>query len=127
MRKSSVLAVMGVLVAAVSAQAGDWQKLGATTIWDNATSEVVKVKGAPSVGQLQLRVTGKPVKIQTVTVFFADGGNQELAVNQSVQPGFTTTAFALDGGAKAIEHVEMTFMLLDTQSRRAATVTVLGS
>jgi hypothetical protein len=127
MRKSIVLAVMGVLVAAVSAQAGDWQKLGAKTIWENATSEVVMVKGAPSVGQLQVKVTGKPVKIQNVKVFFVDGGSQDLAVNQSVQPGFTTTALALDGGAKAVERVEMTLILLDTQSRRAATVTVLGS
>lgn len=126
MKKWIVLAVVVALAVTQAAMASEWQKLGAKTIWDNATSEVVKVKGAPTVSQLQFKVSGKPIRVQTVKVFFADGGSQDLAVNQSIQPGFVGEPVALDG-AKAIEHLEIGLMLLDTQSRRGATITVLGS
>lgn len=112
LRKALFSGIAGAAVAALAivapAYANTWVSLGKQTVGKNADLDVFPVGvGKGRYEALKFRVTGNRVAFGEVRVFYGNGTQQVLPVQEHVNPGTTTKAFDLTGDHRLITKVEM--------------------
>lgn len=130
MKKSCVrlamIAVVALVMASAPAHAGDWAKLGRTTLVFNNEMGSINVKNDMACNQIMFKVSGKWIEIDTLTITFADGSTQEVELGQAVEGGHESDAIDIDGGAKAIDMIGFTYKPVDRQWTGRTNVTLMG-
>lgn len=128
MRKNAfvMLVVMTMLVAGI-AGAGDWQKLGKKTVVFGNTEDTASIttKG-DAVSQIAFKISGDWVRLNQVTLNFADGTSQTIENIEKVKPGLTSTGIAIDGGPKTISSIDFSFQAASSSTQGRGTVVALG-
>ncbi len=128
MRKSAfVMFVIGVMLIAGAALAGDWQKVGKETVIFGNTEETATITAKEnSVGQVAFKISGDWVGLNQVTFNFADGSKQTIEDIPKVRPGLTSDAFLITGGPKTISSIDFSYRAVSSSSLGRATVIFLG-
>jgi hypothetical protein len=128
MRKSAfVMCVIAAMLVAGAAVAADWQKLGKKTVIFGNTEDSASITAkGEAVGQIAFKISGDWVRLNQVTLNFADGSTQTINEIEKVKPGLTSSGIAIDGGPKTITSIDFTFQAASSSRQGRGTVTVLG-
>lgn len=128
MRKSAfVMFIVVAIMVAGTAAAGDWQKLGKKTVVFGNTEESASVSAkGDAVSQIAFKIGGDWVRLNQVTLNFSDGSTQMIDDMESVRPGLTSDAIAIDGGPKTITSIDFSYQAASSSRQGRATVTALG-
>ena len=128
MRKNAfVMCVIAAMLVAGAAVAADWQKLGKKTVvfGNSEDSASITTKGNP-VSQIAFKISGDWVRLNQVTLNFADGSTQTVDQIEKVKPGLTSSGIAIDGGPKTITSMDFTFQAASSSRQGRGTVILLG-
>jgi hypothetical protein len=128
MRKSSfVMFVVIAMLMVGTAGAGDWQKLGKKTVVFGNTEETASIatKG-DAVSQIEFKISGEWVRLNQVTLNFADGTTQTIEDIENVKPGLTSAGITITGGPKTISSIDISFQAASSSGNGRATVAFLG-
>ena len=128
MRKSLfVMFVVAAMLFAGAAGASDWQKLGKKTIvFGNAEETASITAKGDAVNQIAFKISGDWVRLNQVTLNFADGTTQTMDDIEKVKPGLTSAGIAIDGGPKTISSIDFSYQAASSAGQGRGTVTVLG-
>lgn len=87
-------------------EAGDWVKLGSSTLLPSKGGGTVKVKAADEVSKLMLKVSKEKVTVTGVKVTFADGTEKAVDVTMKLRPGIDSEAIEIgDSGALSLVEI----------------------
>ena len=116
--------VMGAIVAlaATAGPAFAWEPIGTRDVRDATERDTIVVEGPRRYERIKLCVYRNPVHFIDVDVRFANGGHQDVAVRQRINPGECTRAIDLNGDDRNITTVSMLYE--ETSWRRGAHATV---
>ena len=128
MRKSVfVMFVIGVMLVAGAASAGDWEKIGKIGVIFGNTDETASMTAKDnSVSEFAFKISGDWVGLSEITLNFADGSKQTLEDIPRVRPGLTSDAFSIEGGPKTIASIDFSYRAVSSSSLGRATVIFLG-
>ena len=128
MRKNAfVMFVIGAMLMAGAAGASDWQKLGKKTVVFGNTEETASITAkGEAVSQIAFKISGEWVRLNQVTLNFADGTSQTIDEIEKVKPGLTSAGIAVDGGPKTISSIDFSYQAASSAGNGRGTVTVLG-
>lgn len=102
--------VSPLLAAPALAAVPQWSLIGSKSVsWivDHDTIQVGQWRG--SFRKIQLRVYGVGVHFYDLKVIFHNGGTQDIAIRKYIPAGDTTRIIDLNGGARFIQQVRMTY------------------
>jgi hypothetical protein len=98
------------LATAVTAAAGDWQRLGQAYVDLRSNPVVVRVSSdAGALAKLRVQVKENALEIVNVKVFLAGGESFDDALKAYLGPGDQSRVIDIPGGPKVIEKVELTY------------------
>ena len=128
MLRHAALAVTCVLFACAPARTrgmGDWVLLGQRQVSDRVDHDVVAVGSTRGdFRRIKITVQRASVDFQRVVVHYRNGGDQTVALRNTIGAGGESRAIDLDGRDRAIRSVEFWY---DANTRgRAAQVRVFG-
>ena len=128
MRKGAfVMFVIGAMLVAGAAVAGDWQKLGKKTVVFGNTEETASISAkGNAVSQIAFKISGDWVRLNQVTLNFDDGSSQTINEIERVKPGLIGEAIAVDGGPKTITSIDFSFQAASSAGQGRGTVILLG-
>jgi len=128
MRKSMfVMFVVVAMLVAGAAAAGDWQKLGKKTVVFGNTEEAASISAkGDAVSQIAFKISGEWVRLNQITLNFADGSTQTINDLEKVKPGLTSAAIAIEGGPKTITSIDFSYQAASSSRQGRATVIMLG-
>lgn len=128
MRKSVfVMFVVAAMLMAGAAGASDWQKLGKkTVVFGNAEETASITAKGDAVNQIAFKISGDWVRLNQVTLNFADGTTQVIEDIEKVKPGLTSAGIAIDGGPKTISSIDFLYQAASSAKQGRGTVIVLG-
>ena len=128
MRKSAfVMFVICAMLLAGAAGASDWQKLGKKTVVFGNSEETASIAAkGEAVSQIAFKISGEWVRLNQVTLNFADGTSQTIDEIEKVKPGMTSAGIAVDGGPKTISSIDFSYQAASSASQGRGTVIVLG-
>ena len=128
MRKSAILVfVVTAMLVAGAAGASDWQKLGKKTVVFGNSEETASIAAkGEAVSQIAFKISGEWVRLNQVTLNFADGTSQTIDEIEKVKPGLTSAGIAVDGGPKTISSIDFSYQAASSAGNGRGTVTVLG-
>ena len=122
-----VMFVIGAMLMAGAAGASDWQKLGKKTVVFGNTEETASITAkGEAVSQIAFKISGEWVRLNQVTLNFADGTSQTIDEIEKVKPGLTSAGIAVDGGPKTISSIDFSYQAASSAGNGRGTVTVLG-
>jgi len=115
------------LLAAGSAFAAGWQKLGSEVLLFKSDQGQVEVTKSGPCTQIKLKVASKGIKISNMKIAFDDGSSQMVELdNTLLRPGDETDPIEINGGAKKVRLVEFTYAPFDGLMNGRARVTLEG-
>jgi len=115
------------LLAAGSAFAAGWEKLGSEVLLFKSHNAQIEVKKDDACSQLKLKVASKGIRLSTMKITFSDGTSQTVEFdNALLRPGDETDAIAIDGGAKKLQSVELDYAPFDGLMNGRSRVTLEG-
>ena len=128
MRKSMfVMFVVVAMLVTGAAAAGDWQKLGKKTVVFGNTEEAASISAkGDAVSQIAFKISGEWVRLNQITLNFADGSTQTINDLEKVKPGLTSAAIAIEGGPKTITSIDFSYQAASSSRQGRATVIMLG-
>lgn len=122
----TLLAVVAALLTAFPVHAADWEKIGHTTVVYNDEEATIKVKKDMVCSQLKLGVRGKWVELRSATLHFADGTAQAVELNEQVEPGMESEPIEIEGEARALEKVVLSYAPVDGRWSGRTNLTLMG-
>ncbi len=128
MKKSAFVMFMVVaMMIAGTAAAGDWQKLGKKTVVFGNTEESASISAkGDAVSQIAFKISGDWVRLNQVTLNFADGTTQTIDQIEKVKPGLTSAGITIDGGPKTISSIDFSYQAASSAQQGRGTVIALG-
>ncbi|MEZ5416151.1 MAG: hypothetical protein R2708_02275 [Vicinamibacterales bacterium] len=129
MRRSFLLllAALCVSCASAGAQSGRWTLLGTRTVTDRADHDIVRVTGRRGrLDAVKFEVRGRAVDFRRVIIHFANGGDQAVALRDTIRAGGETRAIDVDGRGRVIRSIEFWYDANTVGRGGRATVRVLG-
>ena len=105
-----MVAVLAMLVATMgaAAQTGPrWTRLGTRNVTDRADHDVIVVTAAEGrFNAVQFRVRGHAVDFRRVVIHFANGGDQNVEMRDTIRAGGESRAIDVDGTDRVIRSIE---------------------
>ena len=130
LRRRMILAVMVVLVCAVSAvdaQSGRWELLGSRTVTDRADHDTVKVGGAKGdFTAIKLEVQRRAVEFRRVVIHFRNGDDQKVELREKIGANGESRVIDIEGRDRVIRSIEFWYDAQSLTRGGQATVRVLG-
>jgi hypothetical protein len=129
MRRSFLLLLVALCVSCASAgaQSGRWTLLGTRTVTDRADHDIVRVTGRRGrFDAVKFEVRGRAVDFRRVIIHFANGGDQAVALRDTIRAGGETRAIDVDGRDRVIRSIEFWYDANTVGRGGRATVRVLG-
>ena len=101
-------------------QGPDWVLLGERTVTDRLDHDVIPVTIARGdFTAIKITVARRGVDFHRVVVHFANGGDQEVEMRNTIPAGGETRAIDLRGGERIIRSVEFWYDARSIRGRRA--------
>ena len=131
-RRRMILAVLVVLVSAcggVRAQTarGNWVLLGSRTVTDRAEHDTITVTGARGTfTAVKFEVRQRAVDFHRVVIHFANGGDQNVELRNTIRAGGESRVIDIDGADRVIRSIDFWYDAKTLGRGGRATVRVLG-
>ena len=114
-------------LAALNAQAAQWQPLGQMYVDFRSDPTVIPASsGSTLFSNLKIEVKDHPLEIENVRVFLASGKSFDVKLNAYVAPGRTTKEIAIPGGPAVVERAQVTYKNATPTEERMPLVRLLG-
>jgi hypothetical protein len=130
LRRRAILAVMVVLVCAVSAldaQSGRWELLGERTVTDRADHDTVKVGAAKGdFTAIKIEVRRRAVNFKRVVIHFRNGDDQKVELRDTIAANGESRVIDIDGKDRVIRAIDFWYDAQSLGRGGQATVRVLG-
>ena len=130
MRRRFLLAVLAVFMAAMGAEAqrgARWTLLGTRIVTDRADHDTIVVTSARGTfDAVRFQVRGRAVDFHRVVVHFANGGDQNLELRDSIRAGGESRVIDIDGRDRVIRSIEFWYDANTFGRNGRATVRVHG-
>lgn len=131
-RRRMILAVLVVLVAAagiVQAQGrgAQWVLLGSRTVTDRADHDTITVTGAKGTfTAVKFEVRQRAVDFHRVVIHFANGGDQNVELRNTIRAGGESRVIDINGGDRVIRSIEFWYDAKTLGKGGRAVVRVMG-
>ncbi len=110
MRIASLIipALVGALsIPAGAARPGGWETIGQRRIGFGADTDTIAVRGNARHRAVRLCAIGRDFKLLDADVYFANGGEQDIAESRTIRAGSCTNAVDLRGNRRDITKVKL--------------------
>jgi hypothetical protein len=119
--------VIGAVLVAGAAAAGDWQKLGKKGVVFGNTEETASIATeGEAVSQVSFKISGEWIRLNQITLNFDDGSAQTIQEIDNVRPGLTSEGITIEGGPKTITSIDFSYQAASSAGQGRATVIALG-
>lgn len=131
-RRRMILAVLVVLAAAagiVQAQGrgAQWVLLGSQTVTDRADHDTIRVTGAKGTfTAVKFEVRQRAVDFHRVVIHFANGGDQNVELRNTIRAGGESRVIDIDGADRVIRSIDFWYDAKTLGRGGRAIVRVLG-
>jgi len=130
MRRRFLLAVLAVFMAAMGAEAqsgAGWTLLGTRAVTDRADHDTIAVTSARGTfDAVRFQVRGRAVDFHRVVVHFANGGDQNVELRDTIRAGGESRVIDIDGTDRVIRSIEFWYDANTLGRGGRATVRVHG-
>ena len=130
LRRRTILAVLVVLVCAVSAlgaQSGRWELIGERTVTDRADHDTVKVGAAKGdFTAIRIEVRRRAVNFKRVVIHFRNGDDQKVELRDTIAANGESRVIDIDGKDRVIRAIDFWYDAQSLGRGGQATVRVLG-
>jgi hypothetical protein len=130
MRRRFLLAVLAVLLATMTtaAQRGPrWTLLGTRTVTDRGDHDTIMVTSARGTfDALRFQVRGHAVDFHRVVIHFANGGDQEVQLRETIRAGGESRVIDITGADRVIRSIDFWYDANTIGRGGRATVRVHG-
>jgi hypothetical protein len=92
--------------------APSWDLLGARTVRHFAEHDTIPAFGHRHYRQIKICAYNKPVRLYDLDVVFRNGGHQDVAVRNVLNPGQCTRSIDLYGQRRDVQFVHMAYQTL---------------
>jgi hypothetical protein len=99
--------IASLAIPAVAARPGAWETIGQRRIGFGADSDVIAVRGNARHRAVRLCAVGREFKLLDADVYFANGGEQDIAESRTIRAGTCTNAVDLRGNRRDIVKVKL--------------------
>ncbi|MFQ5738971.1 MAG: hypothetical protein ACE5JX_08135 [Acidobacteriota bacterium] len=112
---------------AVWVQADDWRLLGERVVRWGGDHDVLMVTGSRGAfKKIKLRVKSNGIELRDLKVYFRNGKVQDVKVRKFIRAGGETRSIDLNGGARVIRKVELSYKTEGKGRQRRAVVRLWG-
>ena len=131
-RRRTILAVLFIMVSAawtVEAQRGrpQWVPLGSRTVTDKADHDTITVTGAKGTfTAVKFEVRQHAVDFHRVVIHFANGGDQNVELRNTIRAGGESRVIDIDGTDRVIRSIDFWYDAKTLGRGGRAVVRVLG-
>jgi hypothetical protein len=123
--KNSIVAAAFFTALVSAGPAFAWDVIGVREVKDRTDRDVISVGGGRNYDRIKICVYRNPVHFIDVDIRFRNGGHQDVAVRERINPRGCTRVIDLEGGQRDIETIS--FLYEETSfKRRTATVKVFA-
>ncbi len=105
---ASIVATAG-LASSAGAARGGWTTIGTRNVNGTVDRETIRVRGNERYHALRICASHRPIRILGANVDFANGGTQDLNATAILSAGECSPAIDLNGRARDITQVRMTY------------------
>jgi hypothetical protein len=103
-----------------------WHKIGEVKADFKMENESIAVLGKDRFKSILLKVTDAPINIQSLQVFYEDGGMEEFDVKNELKANSETRKIDLKDSSKELKKVTFTYKTLPNQKDEKAHVELYG-
>ena len=132
MRRGMILAILMVIVGAVGAleaqgRGPQWVVLGTRTVSDRADHGTIRVTGAKGTfTAVKFEVRQRAVDFHRVVIHFANGGDQNVELRNTIRAGGESRVIDIDGANRVIQSIDFWYDAKTLGRGGRATVRALG-
>ena len=118
--------VLGQKPAIITDNEPGWKHIGQTKASFQTESESIEVLGADEFTAIKLKVTGAPVHIERLQVFYESGDMEEIDVRSDIKSDEETKSFRLEHPDRDINKVAFTYKTVANADGEKADVNLYG-
>jgi len=114
MKRRAFLMATGVIAASIllpsAATASSWVELGSKPAGTNGTTGKIRVNASNGqIGRFRIGVTGGDVRIESATIYFADGSSRTVEMDQLVSRGSFSRIVRLGDLTSAVRYISVRY------------------
>jgi len=103
-----------------------WHKIATTTVDFTKERDEVSVLGADHFSAIKLMVTGAPIDLQDLEIWYENGMKQDVALRASMEIGKESRVIDIEGGDKDIDKIVLVYKTMPNRKDEKAEVTIFG-
>jgi len=103
-----------------------WHKIATTTVDFTKERDEVSVLGADHFSAIKLMVTGAPIDLQDLEIWYENGTKQDVAMRASMEIGKESRVIDIEGGDRDIDKIVLVYKTMPNRKDEKAEVTIFG-
>jgi len=103
-----------------------WHKIATTTVDFTKERDEVSVLGADHFSAIKLQVSGAPIDLQDLEIYYENGAKQDVAVRTPLEVGHETRVINVEGGDRDIDKIVLVYKTMPNRKDEKAEVTIFG-
>jgi hypothetical protein len=103
-----------------------WHKIATTTVDFTKERDEVSVLGADHFSAIKLSVSGAPIDLQDLEIYYENGAKQDVAIRTPLEIGRETRVINVEGGDRDIDKIVLVYKTMPNRKDEKAEVTILG-
>jgi len=103
-----------------------WHKIATTTVDLTKERDEVAVLGADHFSAIKLMVSGAPIDLQDLEIWYENGMKQDVAVRTPMEVGKESKVINVEGGDRDIDKIVLVYKTMPNRKDVKAEVTIYG-
>ena len=103
-----------------------WHRIGKTTVNFLTDRDVIHILGADRFAAIQFNVTGAPIYLSELEVYYESGDKQNITINQPIKVAGESRVIDLNGGERDLKKIIFIYKTLPNRKDKKAHVQVWG-
>jgi hypothetical protein len=103
-----------------------WHKIATTTVDLTKERDEVSVLGADHFSAIKLMVSGAPIDLQDLEIWYENGMKQDVAMRTPMEIGKESRVINVEGGDRDIDKIVLVYKTMPNRKDEKAEVTIFG-
>jgi hypothetical protein len=103
-----------------------WHKIATTTVDLTKERDEISVLGADHFSAIKLMVSGAPIDLQSLEIWYENGMKQDVAMRTPVEIGKESQVINVEGGDRDIDKIVLVYKTMPNRTDEKAEVTIFG-
>jgi len=103
-----------------------WHKIATTTVDLTKERDEVAVLGADHFSAIKLMVSGAPIDLQDLEIWYENGVKQDVAMRTPMEVGKESRVINVEGGHRDIDKIVLVYKTMPNRKDEKAEVTIFG-